>query len=749
MNRTIKTIAGNIIHKKGKSSTNMPNAILHISVQFIVAISLMFFTFGLWWLRWFYVGDEVYNVIMVNTPQSYTEYAKENEIFINKNLMRTWDANYDYITFGRWMRSDDAYMTVVFPSNFDELVESGEDADILTYYRTNSLEYMYYKEDFIKNELEGYKQYIKEQKGITIAESGAVGTNIYGISTSKEDIHSAAYFTKMFARTFIPLVAFIIVLYLSMSSGTNVIAGEKERGTFAAILMSPAKRVNIVIGNILGVTIKALIPSVIFLLLVFIPTTYRSLSGVIGFFSVFLLLISLGIFIASITILISVLNDSVVSAQTAFLPIFLVMVAVCVTCIQSVGEAANFYYMLPVYGHFYGIGDNIIGEGNILNTIICLITSGLFSYLCIYISEKLLHMERFTVSGNQITDKEIRRAAKLVEEQSHDYVSKPRATIFDFKGTKRIPTLSFFSDQIVYPLVVLSIFQLLALIPTAIMYMRKPEYSQFIYSLKDVSGVPEVISKSFEIMAIFLGDPAFLIFMSIGYMGIIITYFLRVKYKEKGSYITLGLGGTNKLRNYAKGLALGLLLMGSVYLVLIITGQLTPSMPTLTAGNILTIFAGILMWLPQGAAEEVMFRGFMLPRQGARYGTKFALIFSSVLFAGFHSMNVGFTPLAFINLFLIAFFFALLDLYAGHIWYSCAAHTMWNFLQGNVFGLQVSGNQGAATLLTANYTSNAKDIITGGAFGPEGGLAVTFVTIVAIVILVVIKRRNKHFLHQN
>ena len=73
-----------------------------------------------------------------------------------------------------------------------------------------------------------------------------------------------------------------------------------------------------------------------------------------------LYLLVLEIFIASITILISVINDTVVSAQTAFLPIFLILVSVCVTCIQAVTDRPDAYLYLPVHGQFFGIGDALL-----------------------------------------------------------------------------------------------------------------------------------------------------------------------------------------------------------------------------------------------------------------------------------------------------------------------------------------------------------------------------------------------------
>ena len=74
-------------------------------------------------------------------------------------------------------------------------------------------------------------------------------------------------------------------------------------------------------------------------------------------------------------------------------------------------------------------------------------------------------------------------------------------------------------------------------------------------------------------------------------------------------------------------------------------------------------------------------------------------------------------------------------------------HTAWNLSQGNIFGLLVSGNSSANSVITAIYSDNSSSLITGGSFGPEGGLATTAVTAVCMVIVIVLlvrKMRKKN-----
>jgi membrane protease YdiL (CAAX protease family) len=92
--------------------------------------------------------------------------------------------------------------------------------------------------------------------------------------------------------------------------------------------------------------------------------------------------------------------------------------------------------------------------------------------------------------------------------------------------------------------------------------------------------------------------------------------------------------------------------------------------------------------------------------------------------------NVSF--IALINIFLFGLFASLLTLRRGSIWMVGAIHSMWNFAQGNLFGIPVSGLTGLPSPLTATVKEGTwQTLISGGSFGLEGGLAVTVVLLVA------------------
>lgn len=76
---------------------------------------------------------------------------------------------------------------------------------------------------------------------------------------------------------------------------------------------------------------------------------------------------------------------------------------------------------------------------------------------------------------------------------------------------------------------------------------------------------------------------------------------------------------------------------------------------------------------------------------------------------------------------------------AGNIWICIGFHILWNYAQGCIYNLQVSGMavHGLCTSIT-----NSNNLINGGDFGPKGELAVT-ISIALCFIAVTLLYRDK------
>jgi hypothetical protein len=115
----------------------------------------------------------------------------------------------------------------------------------------------------------------------------------------------------------------------------------------------------------------------------------------------------------------------------------------------------------------------------------------------------------------------------------------------------------------------------------------------------------------------------------------------------------------------------------------------------------------------------------------AAFGRGSAVVGISVLFALAHVPNPNATPLGLGNIALAGVFLGLAFYAPGGIWTAFGAHLGWNSLLA-CLDTPVSGVPFDIPLL--DYNAGNPAWLTGGTFGPEGGLAATIALTLAIIV---------------
>ena len=215
-------------------------------------------------------------------------------------------------------------------------------------------------------------------------------------------------------------------------------------------------------------------------------------------------------------------------------------------------------------------------------------------------------------------------------------------------------------------------------------------------------------------------------------------YLFARKYQKRNKE---SLGLVKNSKNYLKGIVLGLFMILSVVLLLKISGfaEFTTNISQVS-WPIFVIF--ILGWAIQGFEEELITRSVLMNYFAVNNGVMSGIIINSLIFAILHLGNPAFGILPFINIMLIGIVFSLLFYISDDIFLPAATHSFWNFTQGNIFGIEVSGMDEINNTIFKTKLMGS-DLISGGAFGFEGSVFVTLVEIIMIfVIIKIIKRRN-------
>lgn len=232
-----------------------------------------------------------------------------------------------------------------------------------------------------------------------------------------------------------------------------------------------------------------------------------------------------------------------------------------------------------------------------------------------------------------------------------------------------------------------------------------------------------------------ISDPRWLLLVSMGAaLPVIGVSLLWWRSLERRPLAELGLGRRTQAGGlFAQGAALGALLVLATALPGLFMDpagvRFLPEGPGATLRALLTLAPGLLFvaW-----NEEIACRGVLMRQLIGGVSPLAAALLSSLLFAALHLLNPHLAPIALLNLVLAGLMLALAALATDGLWFPAGLHFAWNLSLGGLLGLPVSGVPVAGLL---DLPARGPEWLTGGSFGPEGGVAATLVVGVAIVLL--------------
>ena len=157
-------------------------------------------------------------------------------------------------------------------------------------------------------------------------------------------------------------------------------------------------------------------------------------------------------------------------------------------------------------------------------------------------------------------------------------------------------------------------------------------------------------------------------------------------------------------------------------------GNPLPTRVELASGSALLLFL-----LISATNEELVFRGYPFQKLVESLGPLGAVAVSSAFFGLAHLGNAHHTWISTTNTMLVGIPLSIAYLRTRSLWMPVGMHFTWNYLQGFVFGLPVSGYTFSSSLLRVQV--RGASWLTGADYGPEGGLLATIIVVGAAVCL--------------
>lgn len=185
----------------------------------------------------------------------------------------------------------------------------------------------------------------------------------------------------------------------------------------------------------------------------------------------------------------------------------------------------------------------------------------------------------------------------------------------------------------------------------------------------------------------------------------------------------LGFAWTDRTgRELAIGFAIGVGAVAVAVLVAVLAGGLAyrADIGGVRAYGALLGEALILLSVA-AVAEEALFRGYAFQVLVRATGPVAATLVLSAAFAAAHARNPNVGALALANIFLAGILLAVAYLRTRSLWFASSLHVAWNWATAALFDLPVSGLDVFDVPLYEPVVQGA-GWLTGGAFGPEGGV---------------------------
>lgn len=187
-----------------------------------------------------------------------------------------------------------------------------------------------------------------------------------------------------FISMMLPYLITMLLFAGAMSVGVDAIAGEKERGTLASMLLTPVSRNEIVVGKLVSMAILSGLSAVVYsgAMILAMPMMssamgeaaengFGSLSfGVVQCLELVAIMLAMVYLYVAIISLLAVIAKDTKTASTYISPVYIVVIlAGVLTMFNAGGEIPAYRYAIPIYGNALAIGDlcgNELATGNFL-----------------------------------------------------------------------------------------------------------------------------------------------------------------------------------------------------------------------------------------------------------------------------------------------------------------------------------------------------------------------------------------------
>lgn len=333
----------------------------------------------------------VYEVSVVNMPQALVSLKDLKELEITEAKADTIDKQKEAV------QQELTDVLLVFPEDFDEALltydvttSSGPAPNIKIYYNSASIE-----------SSEAYNTMVSILDGV---ERSFVNKFDICAGDEKYDLASEEDTSTMVIAMLLPMLVMTFLFTGCLSAASESIAGEKERGTIATLLVTPMKRSDLALGKLISLSAIGLISALSSFLgtMLSLPKIMGGamdnvkLAYTVSDYAVLLLVIfTTTLVIVGLISCLSALAKSVKEASTMATPLMLVVMVLSISTMMGTGAPEQWYlYLIPVYNSVQCMSGIFALEYQMIPVVLTVISNIVYSGVLVVVLTKMFNSER-------------------------------------------------------------------------------------------------------------------------------------------------------------------------------------------------------------------------------------------------------------------------------------------------------------------------------------------------------------------
>ncbi len=342
---------------------------------------------------------------MEDAPEGFQQYVKDCDIGGEIRPAQELEQ------IKKEIRNGDADVLLVFPKEFEEKIrtyEAGNPVPEVQVFYNPSEEYSSEAKNKCMRVLEEYRKTLLSERFGNLEQLLVFTVNSESQEVILQDDKKAE---GKALGTMLPYFVTLMLFAGAMGIGTDMIAGEKERGTMASLLVSPVKRSAIIFGKVFALMTISGLASIVSTIAIIIcmPLVSQSMLGetVSGvgmtldagqIWMLGTLLVAIAFLYATIIALVSVLAKNVKEANSYVMPVYLLVLAIGIMTMYMTGEPSKIAYYIPIYNSAIVLKGIFVNEVTGIQFMITLATTLLSGLILTAIIAKAFDSEKVMAS---------------------------------------------------------------------------------------------------------------------------------------------------------------------------------------------------------------------------------------------------------------------------------------------------------------------------------------------------------------